>query len=64
MRTENIAAPRATLVDINNWESVQLLCHLHEIDATPIHVRHEVIKLECEQLGLGERSMELDGIII
>ena len=62
MCTENITAPRATLVDINNSESVQLLCHLHEIGATSIHVRHEVIELECEQLGLGERSMELDGI--
>jgi len=59
-----MAVIRAKLVDLNNSESAQLLCHLHEISATPIHVWHEVIKLECEQLGLGERFMELDGIIL
>jgi hypothetical protein len=40
-------------------DSVQLLRHLHEIGATAIYVRPEVIQLEGEQLGLGERSMEL-----
>jgi hypothetical protein len=48
--------------DQPNWHvnvSVQLLCHLHEIGATAIHVRLEVIQLEGEQIGLGERSMEL-----
>jgi hypothetical protein len=43
-------------------DSVQLLRHLREIGATAIHVRHEVIQLESEQLGLGERSMELEGM--
>jgi len=57
-------AIRETLVNINNSESAQLLCHLHKIGATPIHVWYEVIKLECEQLGLGERFMELGGIIV
>jgi hypothetical protein len=43
-------------------DSVQLLRHLREIGATAIHVRHEFIQLESEQLGLGERSMELEGM--
>ena len=58
------AWPELYLVNINNSESVQLLCHLHEIGATAIHVWHEVIKLECKQLSLGERFMELNGIIV
>jgi hypothetical protein len=45
------------LYNIN--DSVQLLRHLREISATAIHVGHEVVELEGEQLGLGERCMEL-----
>jgi hypothetical protein len=43
-------------------DSVQLLRHLHEIGAAAIHMRHEDIQLESEQVGLSERCMELYGL--
>ena len=43
-------------------DSIQLLRHLHEKGTSAIHVRHKLIQFEGEQLGLGERCMELSGM--